>query len=138
MTWKAADVLLVTFLFLLAGLFEIGGGWLVWQAVRKGKPWWWAALGCVVLVVYGFLPTLQPIDDFGRLYAVYGGVFIALSFLWGWGVDKMDVDKGDIVGSVFCIVGVAIIMFWPRQAQQAQASGDGGNATAAAAATTSV
>ena len=94
MTWKAADVLLVTFLFLLAGLFEIGGGWLVWQAVRKGKPWWWAALGCVVLVVYGFLPTLQPIDDFGRLYAVYGGVFIALSFLWGWGVDKMDVDKG--------------------------------------------
>ena len=136
--WTLEVVLRVGLLFLLAGLTEIGGGWLVWQALREGKPWWWAACGSAVLVLYGFVPCLQPLSDFGRLYAVYGGVFIALSFLWGWGVDKMDVDKGDALGSVFCIVGVAIIMFWPRQAQQAQASGDGGNATAAAAATTSV
>lgn len=26
---------------------------------------------------------MQPMDDFGRLYAVYGGFFILLSFLWG-------------------------------------------------------
>ena len=36
-----------------------------------------------MLVVYGFIPTLQPIDDFGRLYAVYGGFFIVLSYVWG-------------------------------------------------------
>lgn len=39
--------------------------------------------GGIVLVVYGIVPCLQPISDFGRLYAVYGGFFILLSYLWG-------------------------------------------------------
>ncbi|CAH0365397.1 unnamed protein product [Pelagomonas calceolata] len=59
-------------LFLAAGLAEIGGGWLVWKAVREGAPRWWAACGALVLAAYGFIPCLQPIDDFGRLYAAYG------------------------------------------------------------------
>ena len=58
------------------------GGWLVWQAVREGKPWWWALCGSIVLIGYGFIPTLQPLNDFGRLYAVYGGIFIGMSFGW--------------------------------------------------------
>ena len=49
----------------------------------QGKPWWWGLCGSVVLVVYGFIPCLQPMSDFGRVYAVYGGFFIALSYLWG-------------------------------------------------------
>lgn len=28
-------------LFALAAVAEIGGAWLVWQAVREGKPWWY-------------------------------------------------------------------------------------------------
>lgn len=53
---------------------EIGGGWLVWQGVRKGRPWWWIACGFVVLCCYGLIPTLQPPEAaFGRVYAVYGG-----------------------------------------------------------------
>ena len=55
----------------------------VWKAVREHKPWWWALLGSLTLVVYGFLPTLQPTDSFGRVYAVYGGFFIFLSYIWG-------------------------------------------------------
>ena len=31
----------VTGLFLAAGLAEIAGGWLVWETIRDGKPWWW-------------------------------------------------------------------------------------------------
>lgn len=101
-------------MFILAGLFEIGGGWLVWSTVRENKPWWWALLGSVVLVGYGFLPTLQPVDDFGRVYAVYGGYFIALSFAWGYAVDGLQVDIGDIFGSMVAFTGVLIIFFWPR------------------------
>ena len=67
--WTLAVILRVGLLFLLAGLAEIGGGWLVWGALRAGKPWWWAACGSAVLVLYGFVPCLQPISDFGRLYA---------------------------------------------------------------------
>ena len=88
-SWTPLVVLKVAALFLLAGFAEIGGGWLVWQAVREGKPWWWAVAGSVVLVSYGFVPTLQPLSDFGRLYGVYGGIFIALSFLWGYVFDGM-------------------------------------------------
>ena len=62
----------VSGLFFAAGLAEIGGGWLVWKAVREGAPRWWAACGALVLAAYGFIPCLQPIDDFGRLYAAYG------------------------------------------------------------------
>lgn len=54
-------------LFGLAGLFEIGGGYLVWQWLREGKSIWYALVGAVVLVLYGVVPTLQP-ARFGRVY----------------------------------------------------------------------
>ena len=113
--WTLAVVLRVGLLFLLAGLAEIGGGWLVWQALREGKPWWWAACGSAVLVLYGFVPCLQPISDFGRLYAVYGGVFIALAYGWGWLVDGVKPDLGDAIGSAVAVAGVCIALFWPRE-----------------------
>ena len=77
--WTPWIVIKVVSLFLLTGLTEIGGGWLVWQTVRQGRPWWWALLGSLTLVIYGFIPTLQPLQDFGRMYAVYGTAFIKLA-----------------------------------------------------------
>ena len=73
-------------LFVLAGLFEIGGGWLMWQWLRAGRPAGWGLAGAAVLVLYGIVPTLQP-ANFGRTYATYGGFFIALSLFWGWAMD---------------------------------------------------
>ena len=118
--WTAKTVLQALGIFFLTGLAEIGGGWLVWKAVRDDdennkKPYWWAVLGSAVLVVYGFLPTLQPvIDSFGRIYAAYGGFFIVLSLLWGWGLDGDKPDRGDIVGSLIALAGVCVLLFWPR------------------------
>jgi small multidrug resistance family-3 protein len=115
-TWTAVTVVQSMALFLAAGVAEIGGGWLVWQTMRASKPWWWAALGSLVLVSYGFLPTLQPSADegFGRIYAVYGGFFIVLSFLWGWLLDGDRPDWGDVVGGAISLAGVLLILFWPR------------------------
>ncbi|CAE8688195.1 unnamed protein product, partial [Polarella glacialis] len=96
-----------------AGLAEIGGGWLVWQACREDKPKWWALLGGIILVIYGFIPTLQPIDEFGRVYAIYGGIFIGMSFVWGWVFDGVRPDWGDIIGSFVALVGVCVVLFWP-------------------------
>lgn len=112
--WTAATVFQAVALFLAAGIAEIGGGWLVWKAVRDRRPWWWALLGSLVLVAYGFLPTLQPTDSFGRIYAVYGGFFIVLSFLASWALDGIRPDHGDITGGVVALVGVLIVMLWPR------------------------
>lgn len=92
--WTAKYVVLSIFLFVAAGVCEIGGGWLVWKAIRSSKPWWWALLGSVVLIGYGFIPTAQPTASFGRVYAVYGGFFIVLSYLWGWALDGDQPDIG--------------------------------------------
>jgi small multidrug resistance family-3 protein len=101
------------FYFLLAGLCEIGGGYLVWLWLREGKPLWYALAGAVVLILYGIVPTLQP-AHFGRVYAAYGGVFIVLSILWGWQVDKISPDRFDLIGGFVSLLGVGIIMYWPR------------------------
>ena len=101
------------FLFVVAGLAEIGGGWLIWQWLREGKSLWFGALGGLMLVLYGVLPTLQREAAFGRVYAAYGGIFIALSLLWGWQIDGWLPDRYDIAGATVALAGVAIIM-WGR------------------------
>ncbi len=101
------------FLFLIAGLCEIGGGWLVWQWLREGKGVTWGLVGGMVLILYGIVPTFQP-AHFGRVYAAYGGVFIVLSLLWGWLLDGNKPDPLDLIGGAVSLVGVAIIMYWPR------------------------
>ena len=109
----ATTVLRSALLFVVAGLAEIGGGYLVWRAIRNGASPWLAAVGAVLLVAYGVIPTLQP-SAFGRTYAAYGGVFIVLSLVWGWVVDRVRPDVPDVVGGLVCLVGVGVIMYWPR------------------------
>ena len=101
------------FLFLIAGLCEIGGGWLVWQWLREGKGLAWGLVGGMVLILYGIIPTFQP-AHFGRVYAAYGGVFIVLSLLWGWLLDGNVPDRFDMIGAAIALVGVSVIMYWPR------------------------
>lgn len=101
------------FLYLLAGLCEIGGGWLVWQWLRGGKGVFWGLIGGSVLILYGIIPTFQP-AHFGRVYAAYGGFFIVLSLMWGWILDGNIPDRFDVIGAVIAIVGVSVIMYWPR------------------------
>jgi small multidrug resistance family-3 protein len=100
-------------LFLLAGLCEIGGGYLVWQWWRNGASWHAGLLGAVILFLYGIVPTYQP-AHFGRVYAAYGGVFVVLSIVWGWRVDGLAPDRYDLIGGAMCVLGVLFIMYWPR------------------------
>ncbi|SCB99781.1 small multidrug resistance family-3 protein [Pseudarthrobacter enclensis] len=111
---ETVSILKTTVLFALAAVAEIGGAWLVWQAVREGKDWWWAGLGVIALGAYGFVATLQPDAHFGRILAAYGGVFVAGSLAWGMIFDGFRPDRWDMAGSVICLLGVAVIMFAPR------------------------
>ncbi|MDR0268323.1 MAG: YnfA family protein [Paenibacillus sp.] len=102
------------FLFVAAGLAEIGGGYLVWLWIKESKPWWYGLIGAVVLILYGIIPTLQHYPSFGRVYAAYGGVFIVLALLWGWGIDKNTPDLYDWIGAALCLAGVSVILLAPR------------------------
>lgn len=99
--------------FLIAGLLEIGGGYLVWLWLREGKSIWIGAFGGLLVFLYAVVPTFQP-ASFGRIYAAYGGVFVVLSILWGWQVDKTVPDRYEVIGANIVLLGVAIIMYWPR------------------------
>ncbi|MFI1239897.1 YnfA family protein [Nocardia salmonicida] len=103
-------------LFVLAAIAEIGGAWLVWQGVREQRGWAWIGAGVIALGIYGFVATLQPDANFGRILAAYGGVFVAGSLLWGMALDGFRPDRWDVIGAVICLVGVAIIMYAPRPA----------------------
>jgi small multidrug resistance family-3 protein len=102
-------------LFALAGLAEIGGGYLMWLWLREGRPLWVGLVGAFVVMLYGVIPTFQPPGlDFGRVYAAYGGAFIGLSLVWGWIVDGVRPDTPSTVGAVIALAGAAIIVYWPR------------------------
>lgn len=96
-----------------AGLFEIGGGYLIWQWLRGGKPLWWGITGGIALALYGAIATLQP-ANFGRVYAAYGGIFIAMAMVWGWKVDGVVPDRYDWIGAAIALLGVLVILYAPR------------------------
>jgi len=101
-------------LFVLAGLLEIGGGYLVWIWRRRGLHVGLGVLG--FLALYGLVPLLQAkTNPFGRIYAAYGAVFVVMSVLWGWWIDRHEPDLRDWLGAAICLGGMAIMM-WPRAA----------------------
>ncbi|KAA1432207.1 YnfA family protein [Mycolicibacter arupensis] len=101
-------------LFVLAAVAEIGGAWLVWQGVREHRGLLWAGAGVIALGLYGFVATLQPDAQFGRILAAYGGVFVAGSLAWGMAFDGFRPDRADIAGALICLIGVGVIMYAPR------------------------
>ncbi len=103
-------------LFALAAVAEIGGAWLVWQGVRESRGPLWVAGGVLALGAYGFVATLQPSAEFGRVLAAYGGVFVAGSLLWAMALDGFRPDRFDVLGAATCLVGVAVVMYVPRGA----------------------
>jgi small multidrug resistance family-3 protein len=103
-------------LFIVAALAEIGGAWLVWQGVREQRGLLWVGAGVLALGLYGFVATLQPDANFGRILAAYGGIFVAGSLTWGIVVDGFQPDRYDVTGALICLLGVAVIMYAPRPA----------------------
>ncbi len=100
--------------FFLAALMEVAGGYLLWQTARGNRPMWLGISGGLMLVGYGLIATLQP-AGFGRTYAAYGGVFVIMSLLWAWHIDKIKPDGYDAIGALVILIGTSIIFFAPRK-----------------------
>ena len=110
------DTLRSIALFIAAAIAEIGGAWLIWQGIREHRGWIWIGAGIIALGLYGFVATLQPDANFGRILAAYGGVFVAGSLAWGMAFDGFRPDRFDFVGACICLLGVAVTMYVPRGA----------------------
>ena len=109
-----ANLIIVSLaLFFVAALFEIGGGYLMWLWLRERRGKLLGILGGLMLFIYGVIPTLQP-AHFGRVYAVYGGIFIVSSILWGLMIDKKKLDRYEIIGAGIVLIGAVVMMYTPR------------------------
>ena len=100
--------------FFIAGLCEIGGGYLVWLWLRESYSWIFGVLGGFVLFIYGVVPTFQK-AHFHRTYAAYGGVFILMALGWGYLFEGIIPDMYDIIGTIIVVIGVIIIFYYPRK-----------------------
>jgi len=101
-------------LFVLTALAEILGCYLPYLWLREGKSIWLLIPGVLSLAAFVWLLTLHP-TAVGRVYAAYGGVYVVMAILWLWAVNGIRPTSWDILGSVVALIGMAIIMFAPRQ-----------------------
>ena len=111
------NILISLLLFVIAGLLEIGGGYLVWLWLKYDFSWMLGALGGFVLFLYGVVPTFQK-THFHRIYAAYGGVFIVMSVFWGWLIDGIPPDQYVILGTFIAVIGILIIFYYPRKGEK--------------------
>jgi len=99
--------------FFGAAVFEIGGCYLAWLALRQNQPWLWvSALFCLAL--FALLLALTGTESAGRAFAVYGGIYIAASVAFMVGVERVRPDMWDLAGVLICLCGAAVIFFAPR------------------------
>ena len=103
-------------LYLCAAIAEIGGCFAFWSWWRLGKPILWLIPGVALLIAFAWLLALSDTNAAGRVFAAYGGVYIAASLLWLWLVEGMRPDRWDLAGAALCLAGAAVIVFGPRSA----------------------
>lgn len=85
-----------------------------WLWIREAKSIWYGVAGAVILVLFGLLLTQIEMPAAGRVYAIYGGIYIAASLLWLYVVEGVTPDVWDILGAVCCLIGVCIMYFKHR------------------------
>jgi small multidrug resistance family-3 protein len=104
-------LILKTFvLFVLTALAEILGCYLPYVWLRKSGSPWLLAPAAISLAVFAWLLTLHPAAA-GRVYAAYGGVYIAVALLWLWRVDGVALTRWDITGAAVALLGMGVIVW---------------------------
>ncbi|MDQ1092450.1 small multidrug resistance family-3 protein [Xanthomonas sacchari] len=102
-------------LFALTAVAEIVGCYLPYLWLREQRSAWLLLPAAGSLAAFVWLLTLHPAAS-GRVYAAYGGVYVAVALLWLWTVQGMRPTRWDLLGAGLCLAGMAVIMFAPRQA----------------------
>jgi small multidrug resistance family-3 protein len=97
-------------LFVLTALAEILGCYLPYVWLRKGGSIWLLVPAALSLALFSWLLTLHPAAA-GRVYAAYGGVYVAVALIWLWRIDRVPLTLWDIVGAAVTLTGMGIIVW---------------------------
>jgi small multidrug resistance family-3 protein len=99
-----------TALFVLTALAEIVGCFLPYLWLRKDGSIWLLIPAALSLAVFVWLLTLHPAAS-GRVYAAYGGVYVAAALVWLRVVDGEKLTVFDWTGAGIAVLGMAVIVF---------------------------
>lgn len=102
-------MLKTTFLFIGTALAEIIGCFLPYLWLRKDGPIWLLVPAAASLVAFVWLLTLHPAAS-GRVYAAYGGVYVATALVWLRYVDGVKLSTYDWLGAAVALIGMLIIV----------------------------
>ena len=107
-------LILKTFgLFVITAVAEIVGCYLPYLWLKRNGSPWLLIPAAASLALFAWLLTLHPTAA-GRVYAAYGGVYVAVAIAWLWVVDGNRPTAWDLIGAAIAVVGMAIIMLAPR------------------------
>ena len=107
------DVVITAGLFIATAVAEIVGCYLPYLWLKGRAPFWVVVPAAASLAIFVWLLTLHPTTA-GRVYAAYGGVYVATAMAWLWLIDGVRPTAWDIAGSLVAVSGMALIMFAPR------------------------
>lgn len=102
-------MLKTSLLFFVTALAEIIGCFLPYLWLRKGASMWLLLPAAASLAMFVWLLTLHPAAS-GRVYAAYGGVYVATALIWLRVVDGVKLSLFDWVGAGVALVGMLIIV----------------------------
>jgi small multidrug resistance family-3 protein len=97
-------------LFVFTALAEILGCYLPYVWLRKSGSPWLLIPAAISLAIFAWLLTLHP-SAAGRVYAAYGGVYIAVALVWLWRVDGVALTRWDVTGAAVALTGMGIIVW---------------------------
>ena len=97
-------------LFILTALAEIVGCFLPYLWLRKDGSIWLLIPAALSLAAFVWLLTLHPAAS-GRVYAAYGGVYVATALVWLKVVDGEKLSIFDWTGAGIAVLGMAVIVF---------------------------
>ena len=100
-------------LFTITAIAEIVGCYLGYQLLLEKKPLWYLIPLVISLAIFVWLLTLHPTAT-GRVYAAYGGIYVAVALIWLHLVDKVTLTAWDIAGGSIVLLGACIIIFQPQ------------------------
>ena len=102
-------ILKTTGLFIATALAEIVGCFLPYLWLRKGGPMWLLIPAAMSLALFVWLLTLHPAAS-GRVYAAYGGVYVATALVWLRVVDGVKLSALDWTEAGVALLGMSIIV----------------------------
>jgi small multidrug resistance family-3 protein len=104
----------IAMLYFFTAVAEIVGCYLPYLWLRQGKSAWLLLPAAACLAVFVWLLTLHP-QATGRVYAAYGGVYVAAALIWLWLMDGATPTRWDIAGVAITLAGMMVIVLQPQR-----------------------